>query len=445
MVTRPPLILCPTSHELAVIHEAVASRGIVAEYSQCGVGPAGIRRWAARDAMASPERSPPERTVILAGLAGGLDPALKLGFAATASCIVAAGDDEANPKPRFVPPLHGDHGVVIAGVDRLIPTAREKRALHEASGAALVDMESAAFAAVAGARGWRWGVVRAVSDDAHSDIPKWIVDILHINGSVNVPALARTILGDPRRLRLLCKIGSITRGPLHAAGAEVAALLSSVHSLPPPKGGTLVFGGSFDPPHLRHAEIAVAAAKHLHCENIVIVPSATSPLKESPSSASEEDRLEMARLAFASVPGAMVDSREIDRGGVSYTVDTLRELLEERRLPREKLFLLIGADQAMAFDHWREWREIDERLATIAIVARPPNRPDDLRKQLRAKFAGLGCDGDRWARAVLPIEPVDLSSTRVREMAEAGATDALAPALHPSVLQWIRDRGLYGR
>jgi nicotinate (nicotinamide) nucleotide adenylyltransferase len=153
----------------------------------------------------------------------------------------------------------------------------------------------------------------------------------------------------------------------------------------------LVFGGTFDPPHLAHAQLPMLAAAQLGCDEILYVPAAINPLKSGTKlkPAPPEHRLAMLLLAVADVPGAKISTIELDRKGKSYTIDTLRALHKQQgnsvgsspspRLrarppapsPAPIFHLLIGADQALDFHRWKNWQEIIE-LATPAVMLRPP-------------------------------------------------------------------------
>lgn len=127
-----------------------------------------------------------------------------------------------------------------------------------------------------------------------------------------------------------------------------------------------VFGGAFDPPHAAHHALAQAALQQLALDALHIVPTGQAWHKTRTLSAAEH-RLAMARLAFADLPGVVVDPRETARNGPSYTVDTLEALASEN--PGATLFLLIGEDQADALHTWHRWPDI-LHLATICVAAR---------------------------------------------------------------------------
>ncbi len=164
-----------------------------------------------------------------------------------------------------------------------------------------------------------------------------------------------------------------------------------------------VFGGAFDPPHQGHVALAQAALDQLQLDELRIIPTGLAGHKTRSLTASEH-RLAMARLAFAGLDRVVVDPRETLRTGVSYTVDTLRELRAE--FAQAQLFLIIGQDQAAALHTWHQWQEIP-RLAIICVAA-------------RADFAGAGGQNAAENANAVPITllhmpPVALSATTIRQ------------------------------
>lgn len=435
--SQPPLILAPTKFELNAIRAAVLNLGIPADFDCIGMGPGGVWQWAQSHASARAVNSPPGRTVILAGLAGALDPTLVVGSVRSARMIIGSGADYSRPSPSYAPPLQSTRTIAIASVDKTCGDPACKRALREKTGAGMVDMESAAFAALAAERGWNWGVLRAVSDDHATEVPTWMSSLVRIDGSLNPIAVITAVLSHPSRIAKLVAVGASARHALRELSGELVAFLTKCNH----PARTLVFGGTFDPPHRRHAEMVAAAADFLGCAYVVIVPAGQSPLRDGHAAAPSEHRLAMAARAFGGIRGAMIDPREMNRPGDSFTVDTLREIARERGATRDDLVLLIGADQAMQFDLWREWREIDQRLATIAVMPRPPLTADALAVQLADKYSRLGEDGERWKRSVLPFEPLDLSATAIRTRLRAG--EGISDLVSLSVEEWIREHGLY--
>ncbi len=190
-----------------------------------------------------------------------------------------------------------------------------------------------------------------------------------------------------------------------------------------------LFGGAFDPPHNAHVALAQAALAQLQLDELRVLPTGNAWHKARGLSPAEH-RLAMARLAFAGVPGVVVDDRELRREGPTYTVDTLRELRREH--PQDTLVLVLGADQADTFDQWRESAEI-ARLAIISIAGRPR----------AAEPAGtVNADrvpGGRWVAITLP--PLPVSATDIRERRAAGhGIDHLVPA---PVARYIDRHHLY--
>ena len=135
-----------------------------------------------------------------------------------------------------------------------------------------------------------------------------------------------------------------------------------------------IFGGSFDPVHNGHSALARACQQQIVLDEVWFTPTAVQPLKARGPHAANNDRVEMLRLATANEPAWRVCTLEVERGGRSYTVDTMRRLHEE--LPEAELFFLIGADALRDVAQWKEPRELF-RLAAPLIVHRPGEAPPD--------------------------------------------------------------------
>ena len=129
-----------------------------------------------------------------------------------------------------------------------------------------------------------------------------------------------------------------------------------------------IFGGSFDPPHHGHTHLILSLKEAHGLDEVLIIPAQNNPLK--PAEASAKDRLHMAHLAFDSVPGCLVLDIEMTRGSPSYTIDTLRWLMENYAGCKiAKRFLLLGADVISSLT---QWKDIDEvfSLAHPLIASR---------------------------------------------------------------------------
>jgi nicotinate-nucleotide adenylyltransferase len=143
-----------------------------------------------------------------------------------------------------------------------------------------------------------------------------------------------------------------------------------------------VYGGSFDPVHLGHLLLAECCREQAGLDRVLFVPAATQPHKQDRRLADPQHRIDMLRLATGGHPAFDVATLEIDRGGVSYTVDTLASLRAAH--PDDELCLLLGPDALAGLPTWREPRRIAE-LATLVAVER--ESLDDLRAA--ATTAGL--------------------------------------------------------
>ena len=190
-----------------------------------------------------------------------------------------------------------------------------------------------------------------------------------------------------------------------------------------------VFGGSFDPPHAVHLALALSALQHLELDRLLIVPTGQAWHKKRTLSASHH-RLAMARLGFADLARVAIDTREIERPGPSYTIDTLREIAAD--WPGADLFLLIGEDQARAWQQWHEGAQIP-RLATICVAARPTSSGEE------GDFQAPQAWQQRFLR--LPLAPMALSATELR--ARLGAHQNVSMMVPEPVARYIEDHHLY--
>jgi nicotinate-nucleotide adenylyltransferase len=128
-----------------------------------------------------------------------------------------------------------------------------------------------------------------------------------------------------------------------------------------------LFGGTFDPIHYGHLRTAFELLQALKLAQVRFLPTGNPPHRDVPLAAGEL-RVEMVRLAVAGQPGFAVDDREIRRGGVSYSIDTLTELRQE--YPDRSLCLLLGMDAFLGMPTWHRWREIFD-LCHIVAAHRP--------------------------------------------------------------------------
>ena len=194
-----------------------------------------------------------------------------------------------------------------------------------------------------------------------------------------------------------------------------------------------VFGGAFDPPHNAHVALARCALEQVALDELRVIPTGQAWHKSRQLSPASH-RLEMARLAFGELHGAVIDEREIHRTGPSYTLDTLRELQQER--PGAQLLLILGADQGAALPSWHGWQEI-LGIAIVSLAQRlDPARPDALFDP--QTLPGLPA-GARFERIELPA--MDLSATDIRMQAARGID--ISDLVPPAVARYIDLHHLY--
>jgi nicotinate-nucleotide adenylyltransferase len=170
-----------------------------------------------------------------------------------------------------------------------------------------------------------------------------------------------------------------------------------------------IFGGSFDPPHVGHLLAAGDACEQLPVDRVVFIPAATQPLKAGRASATAEQRLAMVRLLVANDARFEVSAVEVERGGVSFTVDTVSHFAD--RYPAAERFLLLGADVLETFGQWREPDRILQ-LARPVLLERQPGAERDARS-LPSALQGAGV-------VRLPTRRIDVSSTEIRERVRLG-------------------------
>lgn len=185
-----------------------------------------------------------------------------------------------------------------------------------------------------------------------------------------------------------------------------------------------LFGGSFDPVHNGHLLVATAAREELGADRVVFIPAGQSPFKPGTSPAPAARRLQMVRLALAGRSWCEVDDLELMRGGVSYTVDTLRTYAS--RYPGCRLFYLIGADNVTQLGQWREAGAL-AKMAEFVVVPRPGIEPPAPPAGFRIRF--------------LKGFPTSISSSQVRTRVGAGLS--IHDMVPSSVEEAIRNYGLY--
>jgi len=183
-----------------------------------------------------------------------------------------------------------------------------------------------------------------------------------------------------------------------------------------------VLGGTFDPIHHAHVVVASDVRDALALDELLLVPAGDPWQKRGQVVASGEDRVRMAELAVASIPGLAVSRVEVDRDAPSVTADTLEALAA----PDRELFLVLGADAAANMPTWRRLEETRE-LATVVVVEREGEH--------------AGPPGPDWAWTHVRVPRLDISSSDIRNrLAEGRPVDGLLPG---ATLAYIREHDLY--
>lgn len=194
-----------------------------------------------------------------------------------------------------------------------------------------------------------------------------------------------------------------------------------------------VFGGAFDPPHNAHVALALVALAQLELDALHIIPTGQAWHKARQLSAAVH-RLTMTRLAFQGLPRVVLDEREVQRAGPTFTIDTLEALQAEN--PQAQLYLIIGADQFLAFRQWHRWRDILQ-LAIICIAGRTESTLDE------AQFEAYTGQSSRFLTLELPLMPV--SATHIRHLMASGAATGgeIAHLVPEPVARYISLHQLY--
>lgn len=175
-----------------------------------------------------------------------------------------------------------------------------------------------------------------------------------------------------------------------------------------------IFGGTFDPVHYGHLLLAEYCREQCKLDQLWFVPAAVPPHKQDRKLSTDEQRVEMLRLALGGHEQMVVSTLELERGGVSYTVDTLETVSADR--PDTQVYLLMGADSLTDLTTWRDPQRIFE-LARLVVVCRP-DAPSPDPGLLRPVVAAKQLDAIDFSVVQMPL--IQLSSTEIRRRVGAG-------------------------
>jgi nicotinate-nucleotide adenylyltransferase len=195
-----------------------------------------------------------------------------------------------------------------------------------------------------------------------------------------------------------------------------------------------IFGGSFDPPHVGHLLAAQDVIEVLSLDALQVVPVATQPLKRAGRTAAPH-RLAMSRISFGNLPGVVVDPIEIERGGLSFTVDTAEAY--RRQWPTADLYLVIGEDAVASFPQWREPARLLSMVRLVVLSRSVSLAVHDT--------AAASLNGEFWVGKTPPLRlasrRVDVSSTEIRARVKTGRS--LRGFVPDAVAAYIASTGLY--
>jgi len=187
-----------------------------------------------------------------------------------------------------------------------------------------------------------------------------------------------------------------------------------------------LFGGSFDPVHNAHVALAHTALDALRLDELRWVP-AGQPWQKPRAMTPAAQRQAMLRLAIAGEPRFVLEPRELERSGPSYTIDTVREL--QAREPGAAWFLIVGHDQYANLHTWAHWPELLSRV-TLAVAQRS------------GASVTVNPEVALQPHETLPLPPMDVSSSAIRSMLQRG--ESVAHLVPPEVARYIESQGLYG-
>ena len=196
-----------------------------------------------------------------------------------------------------------------------------------------------------------------------------------------------------------------------------------------------IFGGSFDPIHIGHLLLAELCCESLELDQVRFLVANVSPFKTAKQPANNKDRAEMVKLAIGGNPKFEIDTREIDRGGVSYTIDSVRSIVAE--CLDSKLFLLMGADAIEDIAKWREPSKLFE-LATPCVISRGGvGEPHWAALKPYIDAVRLG----EIVKAKVTAPLIEVSSYDLRERIKRGKS--IRYQIPPAVESFIREHQLY--
>lgn len=194
-----------------------------------------------------------------------------------------------------------------------------------------------------------------------------------------------------------------------------------------------IYGGTFNPPHLGHMLAASEAVKKLGLDCLLLIPDCAPPHKGGEEILVGAERLKLLSLSSDGIPNCQVSDLELRRGGISYTVDTVKEL--HKLNPEAKLYLIMGTDMFLSFANWKEPKAIC-KLANLVVLHRTRDKQTDTLKSC-AKHLEKAMDAKV---TILENDALPVSSTELRRML---VFRCAGPLMAPKAIQYIEERNLY--
>lgn len=194
-----------------------------------------------------------------------------------------------------------------------------------------------------------------------------------------------------------------------------------------------LFGGSFNPIHSGHINLAVSVVEKLMLDKVIFIPSGLAPHKSSSEYADSADRLEMCRLATEEYENFEVSDYEINKSGKSYSVYTVEHF--RKIFPDDELFLMVGSDMLLTFDTWFRYEDILKN-AVLAAVSRNGNDFDELYK-MTERLSDLG------RIVVVNNDAITISSSKIRKMIKNN--EDISCYLNGKVVKYIILKNLYSK
>jgi len=191
-----------------------------------------------------------------------------------------------------------------------------------------------------------------------------------------------------------------------------------------------LFGGTFDPPHIGHLLIAQTVCEAEKFDKIIFVPACQAPHKDSKDVTPVDKRLKMLELAVADNPNFEISDLEIRRGGISYSIDTIRTVKKTMGLSKSQLYFLIGSDTLKKFHTWKDPYAILEECQVL-VALRPGFKPSSIDREIMEKV--------QFAN----IPRIEISSTTIRQRWRENKT--IRYMVTQPVWEFINKNNLYSR